>query len=250
MSVLNATPNVDEDDKLVVDVSRIPGFKGYPLSKWIAERLLRTAAERNLPLSVFRPGTISGDTRTGASNAEVYLNRLLASLIQMGCYPNVENSTFEMIPVDYCARAIVRFGVKADALGKTFHLEGRHEPPSTFKQIAEMVSQILTTPELNPDKLHDGKPLQAISFTEWYAKLEDAAKKQFNISPANGSASAENRLAPLLPYFTHGFPSGAPFSCAKTMVQLSQDTEVGPVPPLDIHLLAKYIQFYRKAKQI
>ncbi len=36
MSVLNATPSADEDDKLVVDVSRIPGFKGYPLSKWVA----------------------------------------------------------------------------------------------------------------------------------------------------------------------------------------------------------------------
>ncbi|MEK8142173.1 SDR family oxidoreductase [Streptomyces sp. M10(2022)] len=39
---------------------------GYAQSKWVAEGLLGLARERGLPVTVHRPGRISGDTATGA----------------------------------------------------------------------------------------------------------------------------------------------------------------------------------------
>ncbi|MGC5413137.1 SDR family oxidoreductase, partial [Streptomyces sp. DT225] len=39
---------------------------GYAQSKWVAEQLVGLARERGLPVTVHRPGRISGDTATGA----------------------------------------------------------------------------------------------------------------------------------------------------------------------------------------
>ena len=43
---------------------------GYSQSKWVAERLVKIAASRGLPVSIYRPGTITGDSRTGISNLD------------------------------------------------------------------------------------------------------------------------------------------------------------------------------------
>ncbi len=60
----------------------------------------------------------------------------------------------------------------------------------------------------------------------------------------------QNRLAPLLPYFAHGFASGAPFSCTKTRELLAQDAELAHMPALDRALLWKYVCFYKQTGQI
>ena len=41
---------------------------GYGRSKWVAEKLVREAAGRGLPVSIYRPGNVSGHSETGASN--------------------------------------------------------------------------------------------------------------------------------------------------------------------------------------
>ena len=73
---------VGEQDKLT------PGevLKGaYPQSKWVAEKLIEIGRERKTPISIYRPGRISGHSQTGACNSSDSLCRLLAGCVQLGC---------------------------------------------------------------------------------------------------------------------------------------------------------------------
>jgi thioester reductase-like protein len=61
------------------------------------------ASARGLPVIIFRPGTISGHSITGASNRTDSYNRLLETFVQIGCYP--ENSAvMNLVPVDFVSK--------------------------------------------------------------------------------------------------------------------------------------------------
>jgi thioester reductase-like protein len=52
---------------------------GYAQSKWVAEQLIRTAGERGCPVVIYRLGTVTGHSKTGAWNTEDFQFRLFAS---------------------------------------------------------------------------------------------------------------------------------------------------------------------------
>lgn len=78
----------------------------YRQSKWVAERLVSMAADRGLPVIIFRPGTISSHTMTGACNSADYYVRLISTFVQLESYPKT-NSTISLIPIDYVSKAIL-----------------------------------------------------------------------------------------------------------------------------------------------
>ncbi|WP_198347222.1 non-ribosomal peptide synthetase [Nocardia terrae] len=78
---------------------------GYVQTKWVAERLVTAAAERGIPTAVYRPGLITGDTRTGAGSPDAWWTMLRAMLI-LGLAPDLGDIEVEMVPVDHVAAAI------------------------------------------------------------------------------------------------------------------------------------------------
>ncbi|MEO1592741.1 MAG: thioester reductase domain-containing protein, partial [Cyanobacteria bacterium J06632_22] len=54
---------------------------GYNRSKWVAEQLVAQARDRNLPITIYRPGPISGDSQTGAFNRSDFLYRLMQGYV-------------------------------------------------------------------------------------------------------------------------------------------------------------------------
>jgi thioester reductase-like protein len=77
-------------------------------SKYVAELLVRRVHSRGLPVRVYRPGTISGHSRTGFSNRNDFVNRLLCGMVQLGSYPReAASSEVNMCPADFVAKAIV-----------------------------------------------------------------------------------------------------------------------------------------------
>ena len=83
-----------------------PIVGGYSQSKWIAERLVQQARDRGLPVTVFRPGVIFGDTRHGDLPADVLLVDFLKRCIRIQAVPELE-VLVDIAPVDYVAAAIV-----------------------------------------------------------------------------------------------------------------------------------------------
>jgi thioester reductase-like protein len=106
------------------DVSAdIPGVHlGYGQSKCAAESLARIAAQRGLPVSIFRPALISGDSLSGSSNTADFISELIKGCVQMGAAPDLD-WLLDLLPVDFAAEAITRlvFDRNPERL-RTFHL--------------------------------------------------------------------------------------------------------------------------------
>ncbi|TQM85576.1 thioester reductase-like protein [Saccharothrix saharensis] len=92
---------------------------GYLRSKWVAEHLVAQAAERGLPVRVYRVDLVSGDQVNGACQTRDFVWLATKGLVQAGAVPTGLDGTVPMVPVDYAAAAVVRLSRES---GGVFHL--------------------------------------------------------------------------------------------------------------------------------
>jgi long-chain acyl-CoA synthetase len=98
-------------------------YSNYEMTKFEAELLVRKA-KAQLPVSIFRPSQVVGDSKTGAIKTfntlyfplRLYLNR------KPRVVPVSPSLKVNMIPVDYVADAITKLTFIPEAEGLTFHL--------------------------------------------------------------------------------------------------------------------------------
>jgi thioester reductase-like protein len=136
---------------------------GYGRSKWVAEKLVREAAARGLPVCVYRPGNVSGHSVSGASNPRDLLGAVIVESLRLACAPEVEGWRMEMTPVDFVAAAIVHIASDPEALGGTYHL-ANPDPP-----IAESVF----------DRLEElGYPLERLPYEKWLERIDFAPPEE------------------------------------------------------------------------
>lgn len=83
-----------------------PPSGGYNLTKWVGEHLATQAAERGMGVTIYRPGPVSGDSRTGQSNRSDFLYRLVQGFLRSGMAPSGE-LVMDVLPVDFAARSII-----------------------------------------------------------------------------------------------------------------------------------------------
>jgi myxalamid-type nonribosomal peptide synthetase MxaA len=93
----------------------------YDETKWVAEKMLSQAAERGLPVAIYRPGEVSGDSRTGFSDLSHLASAFVKGNLQAGIFPALD-SFLDLTPVDYVGEAIAYLLTRADPLGSTYHL--------------------------------------------------------------------------------------------------------------------------------
>ena len=114
------------------------GFaNGYELSKYEGELLVR-AARADLPISIFRPGMVIGDSQTGAIKTfnTLYFPLRLYLSGRLRVLPVSQTLRVNLIPVDYVAEAIVRLTFAPRAAGRNFHLTA---PPESLPTTGELV---------------------------------------------------------------------------------------------------------------
>jgi len=95
---------VSEDDDLMGSSTGLG--TGYGQSKWVSEYLSRESGRRGLRGSIIRAGYVLGDSKTGVTNTDDFLIRMLKGCVQLGSRPNI-NNTVNMVPVDHVARTVV-----------------------------------------------------------------------------------------------------------------------------------------------
>ncbi|MBC7304321.1 MAG: amino acid adenylation domain-containing protein [Nocardia sp.] len=100
------------------------GLPGYAMTKWVAEQLVHTAIEREIPIAVYRPGLITGDSRTGVAPAEDAWWTMLRAMLVLGVAVDVRAIGIEMAPVDHVAAGIVSRSGQPSALGNIFRASG------------------------------------------------------------------------------------------------------------------------------
>ncbi len=136
---------------------------GYGQSKWVAEKLVREAAGRGLPVSVYRPGNVSGHSESGASNPRDLIGAVIVESTRLGYAPEVEGWHIEMTPVDFVAAAILHLASESAAQGGTYHLANPDPPPAdeVFDRLEEQ-----------------GYPLERIPYNEWLQKIDAAPPEE------------------------------------------------------------------------
>jgi myxalamid-type nonribosomal peptide synthetase MxaA len=93
----------------------------YDETKWVAEKMLGQAAERGLPVAIYRPGEVSGDSRTGFSDLTHLASAFVRGNLQAGVFPALD-SFLDLTPVNYVGQAIAHLMTRTDSLGRIFHL--------------------------------------------------------------------------------------------------------------------------------
>lgn len=199
---------------------------GYAQSKWVAEKLVRSARDRGFQVSVYRPATVSGDTRNGVWNTDDFLCRMLKGCIQLGSAPE-GNSPLDIAPVDYMSRAIVSLSLQPSSVGACFHLN--HPEPPYSDELIDWFSR-------------SGYRLERIPYRDWVNKVLKT-----------GEAGYEDfALLPLLPVFSvqnqdeqASEEDNIRYDCSETQGVLSK---LGiECAMLDGELLARYQNYFRRS---
>ncbi|WP_093761613.1 non-ribosomal peptide synthetase [Streptomyces sp. BpilaLS-43] len=121
---------------------------GYARSKWVAEQLVGLARERGLPVTVHRPGRISGDTATGACQDLDLLWQLIKGCLQAGAVPDLSYGSTDWVPVDYVSAAVVALALSGRTGGETYHLTNPQAPglDRVFAAASRLGHELRTVP--------------------------------------------------------------------------------------------------------
>ncbi|KAG9232375.1 putative linear gramicidin synthase subunit D [Amylocarpus encephaloides] len=103
-----------EDATLEVEDVATKLADGYGQTKWVAEQLIHEAGRRGLPVKILRPGTISGHSTSGSSNAYDLLNAIIVESLHLGYAPDIEGWRAEMTPVDFVSKSILTLANTTD----------------------------------------------------------------------------------------------------------------------------------------
>lgn len=125
------------------DLSDSSGFNNeYERSKFRSERLVRESAG-DIPISVFRPGMIVGDSRNGWVRTfnTLYLPLRLYLTGKMRILPASRELRINMVPVDYVADSIARLTLDQRAEGMTMHLTPSFDRMPTAGEFVDKVRE-------------------------------------------------------------------------------------------------------------
>ncbi|KAI5841148.1 hypothetical protein DFP73DRAFT_481839 [Morchella snyderi] len=163
---------------------------GYGQSKWAGEYLVREAGRRGLSGCVIRPGYVVGDSKTGVTNTDDFLIRMLKGCAQLGQMPNIHN-TVNMVPVDHVARVVVACGFHppAAATTTTTPLAVAHVTSRPRLRFNDFLGTLATY----------GYAVATTDYVPWRVALEAWV--------VGGSGGGDNALFPLLHFVLDNLPS-------------------------------------------
>ena len=151
--------------QLVTELDPIQPFDkqlyGYTETKWVGEKLAQEARQRGIPVTIYRPGHITGDSVTGASNTNDLLHTLVIICLRLGAAP-LRDVEIDVTPVDYVAKALVELSFQPASVNCDFHLTN----PVPMR-----------TSELNEWMQQSDLGLEMVSYDEWRDRLLQMGKE-------------------------------------------------------------------------
>ncbi|MFF5173725.1 thioester reductase domain-containing protein [Micromonospora sp. NPDC000089] len=188
---------------------------GYNHSKWVAEQVVRLARERGVPVAVYRPGRIAGDTRTGTWRSDDLVCQVIRACVATGLVPDTGLAT-DLVPVDHIAAVITTVARRPESLGRTFHFALDAKVP--LVRLADALTE-------------RGWPVRRVALTEWYDAVAAVARTGDDaLGPvlAMYAPLAEGRVA----------GPGEPTFDDRNTRELTGEM---PPPPVDTALLGRYL---------
>lgn len=112
----------------------------YEQTKFESELLVRRLMGE-LPITIFRPSIIVGDSKTGRTTAfnVLYFPLKLIYRGMLKILPGSESTPMDVVPVDYVSDVIEQIFLKTnDGIGRTYHLTAGKEKATTAGEIVEL----------------------------------------------------------------------------------------------------------------
>ena len=197
---------------------------GYSQTKWVAEKLVKIAGERGLPITIYRPPLIAGHSKTGVSNTDDFISLMLKGCIQMGSFPDLDY-LLDMSPVDYVSQSIVYLSQQPKSIGRAFHLQ--HPQPVQINKIVQLLRLV-------------GYKLDTVPYQQWQTDLKDTVQPDnplFTLQPFLLEKRTEAQLTIIELYLQQNRPV---VSCNKTLAAL-KGSEIS-CPPINHKLLINYFK--------
>ncbi len=142
-----------EREAQVEELENVVG--GYRQTKWVTDRLMHQARERGVPTYVYRTGTITGSSQSGACTTRTFFNDMIKSSIQLGAAMNYDLQ-LELVPVDYCAAAVTHIALHPDVAPATFNLTGTRSV--SMNEVIDLMVQY-------------GYQLERLEYAQWHERL-------------------------------------------------------------------------------
>ncbi|WP_409462545.1 amino acid adenylation domain-containing protein [Amycolatopsis sp. GA6-003] len=193
------------------------GASGYTQSKWVAEQLVRSAAARGMPVSVYRLGTVAWHSRSGAANPRDVTCQLIVACARLGAVPVELPMPVELAPVDFVVSTIVDLSRREGVAGETFHVMSPHV--RTWCEMGGLLTEA-------------GCPAEPLSYADWHGRLRHAAEQPDGIvfrslltlfpdgEFVSGGASEPVPQAQWLAPRTTGFLAGSGLDCPPMTAEL------------------------------
>lgn len=143
---------------------------GYSQSQMMAEAVMWNAIDSGLPVTIYRPGFVLGHSKTGVTNPDDFVGRLISCCVSMGCYPSLLAQRKEFIPVDFVVSSMLHIASFQENLGQAYNLI----QPNSGDSI-DMMDTFSIIRDLAP------VPMVEIPYEEWVQSL--ASKPQDALKP-------------------------------------------------------------------
>ncbi|MBE9144075.1 thioester reductase domain-containing protein [Planktothrix mougeotii LEGE 06226] len=208
-------------------------YLGYSQSKWVAEKLVASARDRGLPVSIYRPPLISGHSRTGEWNIDDFTCLMIRGCVQMKAMPKLDY-LMDLAPVDFVSRSIVYLSQQPESLNQVFHLNNPY--PLHWNKFIEWIREY-------------GYLIDQIPYQDWLNRLKQE------------SISTNNPLSPLLSFFLKQWSdtqltipqmyqqeSKPRIDCQQTILALVNSGIT--CPQLDDQLLHTYFEYLLKKGEL
>jgi thioester reductase-like protein len=169
------------------------GFhSGYDETKWVSEMMVAEAAKRGIPVTIYRPGNICGDSRTGKCSATDLVGIMLRGCIGLQAAPE-NDDIVDVVPIDYVSSAMIQLSLQPNSVGQKYNLVNPH--PTRWSDLVRLLQQA-------------GYTIDTMPFDVWREKLR---------------LNRENSLFPLLPTFDdRPLFSNRRYGCKKTIEGLKR----------------------------
>jgi thioester reductase-like protein len=223
VSTVNAViPNAPAPDFVAREDARVPvgevSGNGYVASKWVAEQLIRQAGERGVPVSIYRPGTVSGDPRLGVNSVDDSFWNMIRAAAILGLAPDIGDATMSLVPVNYVVGAIVALADQPP-VGAAYHLV--NNLPVAIGDIFESLRR-------------NGIPIEIASIEEIATKLAEEA--------AARDATGDDSLVRAA--LVSGNYGGAAAAVEDTNTRLELAQYGIHCPPIDAEALDAYVRAF------
>ncbi|HYH98168.1 thioester reductase domain-containing protein [Hyalangium sp.] len=196
---------------------------GYRQTKWVSDRLVTLAGHRGLPVSIYRPGLITGAQDTGACSTDTFLNAAMKGCIQLGAALDFD-VMLEMVPVDFCAKAVAHIALSGKRHGMRFHLPSA--TPMRWSRMLDLLEEC-------------GYPLRRVPYQTWYRELAAAVEQ--------GADNALTRFFPLfaedMPSADVGYPDSEPHFATDNLEEALAGSGIA-CRPMDASFLSLYLEYF------